>query len=185
MALALVSRTWTLERTQVVRRDLEDTFAFFADPWNLEAITPPWLRFRITEAEAPLHEGVLLAYRLRLFGLPIRWRTEIAGWEPPHAFVDRQLSGPYALWEHTHTFTPVEQGTEVRDVVRYRIPLGALGALAQRVFVRRWLDAIFDYRATRLRELLEVGAGRTSPPVRPASRAAPSHTTRSGGGFFR
>ena len=168
-----MSRTWTLERTQLVRRDLDDTFAFFADPWNLEAITPPWLRFRITEAQAPLDAGALLAYRLRLFGLPIRWRTEICRWEPPDAFTDRQLSGPYALWEHTHTFTAVAGGTEVHDRVRYRIPLGPLGALAQRLLVRRWLDAIFDYRAERLRELLEVGAGRTSPPNRPASRAAP------------
>jgi ligand-binding SRPBCC domain-containing protein len=162
-----VTNAWKLERTQLVRRSPEDTFAFFADPWNLEAITPPWLRFRITDAEAPLHQGALLAYRLRLFGLPIRWRTEIARWEPPRTFTDIQIRGPYALWEHTHTFAAVPGGTEVHDLVRYRIPLGPLGAASRHVFVRRWLDAIFDYRATRLREVLEEGAGPDASPETP------------------
>ena len=85
----------TLERTQVVPVELEQAFAFFADAWNLEAITPPWLRFRIVEAPRTLEQGSLLAYRLRLFGVPIHWRTEIAEWRPPFGFTDVQLAGPY------------------------------------------------------------------------------------------
>ena len=64
-----------LERSQVVPVGVDEAFAFFADAGNLEAITPPWLRFRILEAPRTLERGSLLAYRLRLFGLPIRWRT--------------------------------------------------------------------------------------------------------------
>ncbi len=143
-----------LERTQVVPRTPEETFAFFADPWNLEAITPGWLNFRIVEADDPLREGAWLRYRLRLFGVPIRWRTEITAWEPPHAFTDTQRSGPYRLWVHSHRFRPVQDGTEVHDHVRYRIPFGPVGLLARNLFVRRWLDQIFDYRARRLAELL-------------------------------
>ena len=165
-----MSRFWELERTQRIRRSPDETFAFFADPWNLEAITPPWLRFRITEAEAPLHEGALLAYRLHLFAVPIHWRTQIARWQPPRTFTDVQLSGPYALWEHTHRFAPVTGGTEVYDHVRYRIPFGPLGTAAQRFLVRRWLDEIFDYRAARLRELLEEGASRTAAQLPPDAR---------------
>jgi ligand-binding SRPBCC domain-containing protein len=162
-----VTEPWELERRQIVRRSLDDTFAFFADPWNLEAITPPWLRFRITDAESPLHEGARLAYRLRLLGVPIRWLTEITRWEPPHTFTDLQVRGPYALWEHTHTFAPVPGGTEVRDLVRYCIPLGRVGSLSQRLFVRRLLDAIFDYRAERLRRLIDAGAGPDASPETP------------------
>jgi ligand-binding SRPBCC domain-containing protein len=145
---------FSLERTQVVRRDVEATFAFFADPWNLEAITPAWLRFRILEAPEQLRRCSLLRYRLRLFGLPVGWRTEIAEWLPPRTFTDRQLAGPYALWVHTHRFTPVAGGTEIYDHVRYRVPGGPLGVGLQRLFVGRWLAEIFDFRAARLAELL-------------------------------
>jgi ligand-binding SRPBCC domain-containing protein len=144
---------YALERTQVVPRPLDETFAFFADPWNLEAITPPWLRFRILEAPRELRRGSLLRYRLGLFGVPIGWRTEIAEWRPPRTFVDRQLSGPYPLWEHAHRFTAVEGGTEIHDHVRYRVPGGPLAPLVQRA-VAPALDAIFDHRAARMAELL-------------------------------
>jgi hypothetical protein len=143
--------TSELQRTQVVPRDVEETFAFFAAPQNLEAITPPWLHFRILEAPERLERGALLRYRLRLYGVPVRWLTEIDVWSPPRTFVDRQLRGPYLLWEHTHRFTPAAAGTEIYDSVRYRVPGGPL---APRRLVRRLLDEIFDYRAARLRVLL-------------------------------
>ena len=146
-----------LERTQIVARPLEETFAFFADPRNLEAITPAWLAFRIVEAPRELRRGALLRYRLRLFGVPIGWRTEIAEWLPPRTFVDVQLAGPYALWVHTHRFAPAPGGTELYDNVRYRLPGGPLGSLVHRLAVRRWLDSIFDHRARRLAELLAAG----------------------------
>lgn len=89
----------------------------------------------------------LLDYRLRLHGVPIRWQTRILSWDPPHGFVDVQAKGPYALWEHTHVLEPVGEGeTLIHDRVRYAIPFGPLGALAHRLFVRRDLERIFDFR---------------------------------------
>ncbi len=140
-----------LERTQLVPRGLDETFAFFADPRNLEAITPPWLHFRILEAPDRLERGSFLRYRLRLYGIPVRWSTEIESWQPPRGFSDRQLRGPYLLWLHTHRFTPVAAGTEIYDSVRYRVPGGSF---APTRIVRRLVEEIFDYRAERLRELL-------------------------------
>jgi ligand-binding SRPBCC domain-containing protein len=159
-----VIRDFALERTQVLQRPPADVFAFFADPWNLEAITPRWLRFRIVEAPERLGRGSLLRYRLRLFGVPIRWRTEIAEWTPPRSFADVQLSGPYPLWVHAHRFTPVPQGTEVYDHVRYRVPGGPLAGVAQRLLVAGWLDEIFDYRRERLGELLAPETSRGGSP---------------------
>ena len=145
-------RTFVLERTQVVPVPAEEAWEFYASPRNLQAITPPWLFFRIEEAPGELRSGSLLRYRLRLFGVPIRWLTEIRAWEPPRTFVDLQLRGPYRLWEHTHTLTPVEGGTEIHDRVRYQVPGGVLVD----VVVRRWLARIFDYRAKRTSELLST-----------------------------
>jgi ligand-binding SRPBCC domain-containing protein len=136
-----------LERSQVVPVDVEKAFAFFADARNLEVITPPWLRFRILEAPRTLGRGSLLAYRLRLFGLPIRWRTEIVEWRPPLGFTDVQLAGPYRRWEHTHRLRRVDGGTEIYDHVVYRLPYEPFAGLFVPVTVRPWLTAIFDYCA--------------------------------------
>jgi ligand-binding SRPBCC domain-containing protein len=136
-----------LERSQVVPVDVEEAFAFFADARNLETITPPWLRFRILEAPQTLERGSLLVYRLRLFGVPIRWRTEIVEWRPPFGFTDVQLTGPYRRWEHTHRLRPVDGGTEICDQVVYRLPYEPLAGMVAPVTVRPWLTAIFDYRA--------------------------------------
>jgi hypothetical protein len=149
-----VSREYVLERTQVVPVPVEEAFAFFADARNLERITPPWLRFRILEAPDELGPGARLRYRLRLFRVPIGWRTEIVAWAPPRGFTDLQRRGPFLLWEHTHRLTPVPGGTEIHDHVRYRLVLGPLGALVRAVLVRRWLDGIFDYRAEAVESLL-------------------------------
>ena len=136
-----------LERSQVLPVDLETAFTFFADARNLEAITPPWLRFRILEAPVTLERGSLLLYQLRLFGVGIRWRTEIVDWLPPFGFTDVQLEGPYRRWEHTHRLNPVAGGTEIHDRVVYRLPYEPLAGLIAPLSVRRWLEAIFDFRA--------------------------------------
>jgi ligand-binding SRPBCC domain-containing protein len=145
---------YVLERTQVVAVPIEQAFEFFADARNLERITPSWLRFRILETPGELADGVRLRYRLSLFGIPIRWGTEIVAWTPPRGFVDVQRRGPFLLWEHTHRLTPVEGGTEIYDHVRYRLFLGPLGALVRRLLVRRWVEGIFDYRAGEVPRLL-------------------------------
>lgn len=143
----------SLERTIVVDVPLAQAWAFFADPGNLESITPPWLRFRIDAAPNELRAGSFLRYRLRLFGLSVHWLTVIADWQPPHRFVDVQLAGPYRLWEHTHRLVSVPGGTEIYDHVRYRVPGGPLAPALTRP-VRFLLDGIFGFRARRTAELL-------------------------------
>ena len=160
-----MNRDSVLERTQVVPVPLEEAFAFFSDAHNLERITPPWLRFRIVEAPPALSAGARLQYQLRLFGVPIRWRTQISHWTPPRGFADAQLRGPFLLWEHTHRLIPVPGGTEIYDHVRYRLFLGPLGALGRRLLVGNWVERIFDYRAEALVALLSPRAP-DAPPRR-------------------
>jgi ligand-binding SRPBCC domain-containing protein len=137
----------TLTREQILPGDPDDVFGFFADAFNLEAITPPWLRFRVvTPGPLEMRPGTLIEYRLRLHGVPIRWLTRIEAWEPGVRFTDVQVRGPYRVWHHTHSFEPHADGTLVRDTVRYELPLGPLGRLAHSAFVRRDLERIFDFR---------------------------------------
>jgi ligand-binding SRPBCC domain-containing protein len=146
----------TLVREQRLPGTPEQVFPFFAAAANLEAITPPWLRFSVVTPE-PIAMGVgtLIEYRLVLHRLPISWLTEIQAWEPGVRFVDAQLSGPYRLWHHTHEFAPDGPGhTLMRDTVRYALPLGPLGEVAHRLFVARDLRRIFDYRRETIPRLL-------------------------------
>jgi ligand-binding SRPBCC domain-containing protein len=142
-------RAHVLEREQVIPAGVGEVWPFFADARNLEALTPPLLRFEVTTPGAiEMGKGTLIEYRLRVHGVRVSWRTRIDVWEPDAPiprFVDRQLRGPYALWHHTHTFTTVPGGTLMRDRVRYRMPLGVLGALGLPL-VHRDLARIFDFR---------------------------------------
>ena len=142
----------TLVREQRLPDPPAAVFPFFADAANLEAITPPWLGFRIVSPRPiDMRAGALIEYRLTLHRLPIAWLTRIEEWVPGERFVDAQLSGPYRLWHHTHEFeSDGAGGTLMRDTVRYALPLGPLGEIAHRLFVARDLAAIFDFRAQAL-----------------------------------
>jgi hypothetical protein len=142
----------TLVREQRLPDPPADAFTFFADAGNLEAITPPWLRFRIVSPRpVDMRAGTLIEYRLTLRRLPIAWLTRIEEWVPGERFVDAQLNGPYKLWHHTHEFaSDGAGGTLMRDTVRYALPAGPLGETAHRLFVARDLAAIFDFRAQAL-----------------------------------
>lgn len=149
---------YRLSRRQWVPRALDETFRFFEDPRNLPRITPKWLGFDLLSIEpADIRVGTRIVYRLRWLGIPYRWQTLIAAWEPGVCFVDTQMAGPYILWHHTHTFEPGEGGVTILDCVRYRLPFGPVGVLLHRLLIRRQLDAIFDFRARTIAEILADG----------------------------
>lgn len=160
---------FTLERSTLLSRPRAAVFDFFADPANLEALTPAWLRFEIlTPQPIAMRRGARIDYRLALHGLPLRWQSEITAWEPPDRFVDEQRRGPYRRWVHEHRFVAHGDATEVIDRVRYSV-FG--GRVIQRLVVARDLARIFDYRTRRMEELLSQATQRSaSPPVPRAAR---------------
>ncbi len=144
-------KEFTFHAEQWLPRPRAEVFPFFADAANLEKLTPPFLQFHIvTPTPIEMRPGALIDYRLRIHGVPVRWRTEIVAWDPPHRFIDVQLRGPYRLWHHTHTFEERDGGTLCTDLVRYH-PLG--GAIVNHFFVRHDIAKIFEYRRQRLLEI--------------------------------
>ena len=129
-------------------RPRDEVFQFFSDAANLEALTPPWLNFEILTPTIVLRRGVLIDYRLRLYGIPLRWQSEITRWEPPDRFVDEQRRGPYRRWVHTHTFVDDRGGTRVLDTVDFEVPFGWLVGW----FVMRDVRRIFAFRTQALIE---------------------------------
>lgn len=149
-------KVYVLEREQLVRAPAARVFEFFSNAENLEAITPGFVGIRIlTPTPIEMRKDAIIEYRLRLVGVPVRWRTRVTSWEPGRGFVDEQERGPYALWEHTHRFLETDRGVLVHDRVRYALPLGPLGRLAHALWVHSALARIFDHRFVRVREMLE------------------------------
>ena len=140
-----------VHQEQLLSYPIEQVFRFFASPENLNLLTPPWVNFSILSPQSiEMAVGTIIEYRIRLRGVPVNWRSEITEWQPPFAFCDVQLRGPYRFWVHRHTFEEKPGGTLVTDHVDYGV-LG--GALVNRLFVAGELKRVFGYRKTRLHEL--------------------------------
>jgi uncharacterized protein (TIGR01777 family) len=143
----LVMRQW-------IPAPLSKVFDFFSSAHNLERITPPWLNFQVlTPADQKIQAGSLIDYRLRIHGIPVKWRTLIESWEPGKSFVDTQLRGPYRKWHHTHHFEEVQGGVLIEDRVLYRVPFFFVGEAVGGAWVRRDVEQIFHYRKKIIREI--------------------------------
>jgi len=139
---------------------IDRVFAFFADASNLETLTPSFLHFRLLSPGVEMRRGATIDYRLRLHGMPFRWRSEITAWEPESRFRDEQRRGPYRYWRHSHLFRTERDGTIVEDGVDYDVPGGYV---VHQLLVGPDLIRIFTYRQERLREIF---GGDAHEPIR-------------------
>lgn len=134
---------------QFLNVSLEEAWQFFSSAKNLEVITPPELGFKIISKpeSGEIYEGMLIDYTVKpILGIPLHWKTEIAKVQKPYVFMDKQLKGPYKVWEHTHTFEEKDNGVLMRDHVRYVLPFGFLGRIAHNLIVKKKLNKIFEFR---------------------------------------
>jgi ligand-binding SRPBCC domain-containing protein len=156
----------TLTMTTRLPGPPESHFPFFSEAANLSRITPPELGFRIlTPAPIAMAECTLIDYRIGLWGLPMRWRTRIASWDPPHVFADEQIKGPYKRWFHTHAFAADgEGGTIMTDSVEFALPLEPFSRIA-RPLVEWQVRRIFTFRDQALRRALGLPPASTPPRI--------------------
>ena len=151
-------KLYKLESTQLINASLDDCWNFFSSPKNLKVITPDYMGFEIIDGVADtMYAGQLIQYYVRpVKGIPLKWVTEITQVRDKEFFIDEQRFGPYRLWHHQHFFKEVENGVEMRDIVHYALPLGLLGRLARRLFIKKQLRTIFDYRYQKVNELFNA-----------------------------
>lgn len=169
-----------LYRETTVPTSLDETFAFFSNAENLDRLTPSWVGFQIlTPTPIEMHPGRNIDYRIRIRGVPVKWRTEIAAWKPNEHFTDVQIKGPYRWWHHEHRFEPSpDGGTRVIDEVEYLAPFAWL---THPLLVRRDVRRIFDHRAEQLRKILAKDDVERSPaPGTPAAHIVSSSTKSPG-----
>lgn len=139
-----------------IRKPVAEVFQFFSNAENLERVTPPWLCFKIlSPLPVDMKTGTLINYRLSIYGLPVRWQTEISLWNPPHRFIDSQRYGPYRKWIHEHSFFSVDDGCLIRDTVQYQLYGGIFSPLLNRYFIKKDVQRIFNYRKQIIETILK------------------------------
>ena len=137
-----------------INKPVDEVFLFFSKAENLEQLTPSWLHFQIlTALPIEMKAGALIDYRITLYKIPIFWRTEITLWDPAYRFVDSQIKGPYKKWIHEHTFMEVEGGCLITDKVQYQLYAWILSPIIDRLFVRKEIKKIFNYRMDKIKAL--------------------------------
>lgn len=145
-----------LHKSQQLHCDTDTAWKFFSSPLNLSKITPPDMKFRVLDnfADQEIYKGMIINYTVSpLFGIPMKWTTEITQVDHGKSFTDTQTRGPYKLWNHHHEFIPNETGVLMKDSLAYELPLGFLGEIAHSLLVKKKLEHIFGYRRKVLDEL--------------------------------
>lgn len=148
-------KIYTLHTKQNLPVSLDEAWKFLSNPKNLKIITPDYMGFKtLSGDERDMFAGQIIQYIVTpVFGIPMKWVTEITHVVDKKYFVDEQRFGPYALWHHKHFLKEIPGGVEMEDIVDYKVPMGILGQLVHPFLVKPKLEEIFTYRRQKLVEL--------------------------------
>lgn len=161
----------TVEYTVELDAPLDVVWAFHEDVSRaLPMLSPPESDVRLEQADLPARQGQRVILNVRgPLGVRLRWVADIVAFEPPSGdagrrtakFVDVQASGPFSAWRHEHLFEEIDAGRRTRliDRVTFAAPLGPLGKVAEVLFVRRQVDAMFRHRHAVTRTAVSSTAG--------------------------
>jgi ligand-binding SRPBCC domain-containing protein len=147
---------YTIEISQKIPATVEKVWEFISSPRNLKLITPDDLGFEVTTKDPAekMYAGMLISYSVKpLFGIKMKWVTEISHIKEPEYFIDQQYSGPYKYWHHKHELKAIDGGVLMTDIINYKPPYGFLGAIANSLAIRKRLDEILKYRKAKLEEI--------------------------------
>jgi ligand-binding SRPBCC domain-containing protein len=139
---------YQLHREQRLKASMDQIWDFISSPANLKTITPPYMGFDITIQPADkMYSGMIISYKVSpILRLKLTWVTEITHVSEGVYFVDEQRMGPYKMWHHEHHLELIEGGVKMTDLITYQPPFGFLGAIANRLFIKKQLAEIFDFR---------------------------------------
>lgn len=152
----LENGVYELRTIQKLPITLKESWSFFSSPKNLYRITPSHMNFKILTDFNKMYEGQIIRYRVSPFPLfRVGWTTKITFVEEPFSFVDKQISGPFSIWEHEHIFEKSKNEVIAYDIVKFKLPLGGLGRLFGGWLVKYQLKKIFDYRKLQLQKIFK------------------------------
>ncbi len=140
---------YQFKREQRIPAGIDEVWDFISSPANLKRIAPPYMGFHISSDDLPekMYQGMIITYKVSpIAGIKTDWMTEITHVSEKEYFVDEQRIGPYQLWHHQHFIKPIAHGVLMKDIVTYSPPFGFVGAIANKLLIRKKLEDIFAYR---------------------------------------
>ena len=141
--------------TQQLPIPVKQAWEFFSLPGNLQLITPTNFEFKILTKleEKPIYTGQVIDYTVRpIFNIRMRWTTLITQVEEEVLFIDEQTRGPFSYWQHQHFFKPINGGTEMTDLLLYKIPGWFAGDIINALIIKNDIKKLFDYRYLKIEE---------------------------------
>ncbi len=141
------------EKISTINCKIEDLFNFHLDMKNLENITPPNTKVDLVNKDFVPHEGGILKIKTVKNFIPTTWEVKIDKIQEPNLLVDIALKSPFKYWKHSHVFTQKGNICELKDVVEYELPFGAIGNFFD-FFIQKELRDMFDYRHKVTKEIL-------------------------------
>ena len=135
-----------------------EVWDFFSKPSNLSKLTPGEMNLKVSkDNDREVYEGMELQFEVSpIMGIHMKWISRITKVKKGEYFIDEQLKGPFAFWRHEHRFNAVDGGTEVVDILTYKMPMGKLGKLAYPLLVKGKIEDLFVYRKQELQEIFGV-----------------------------
>lgn len=157
--------------TQRLPVSVETAFNYHDRQGALNRLIPPWESVSIESSDGSLEVGSRVILRTSLSGIPLRWVAEHTDYQPPHRFCDRQVSGPFAKWQHRHSFSAINESDEasvsqLSDHIEYQLPFGWLGDALGAATARKTIEAMFSYRHRITQEDLQLYANHDRAPLR-------------------
>ena len=145
-----------IKRSLLIKNDINTVWGFASNPYNLKKITPDYMNFKILNKElsSKIYEGMIIEYTVSpILKIPLTWVTEITHIKEKMFFVDEQRVGPYKMWHHEHIFEIKKNGVMMTDIITYIAPFYIFGNILNKVFLKKQLNSIFDYREMKMNDL--------------------------------
>jgi ligand-binding SRPBCC domain-containing protein len=102
-----------------------------------------------------IREGETVKWQGRHFGFNVTHKSLVESWRPYTYFRDVMVEGTFAVFQHDHYFAPLNDGTRMRDELRFAAPMGFLGRLAEKLFLRKYLVRFLKRRNAFLKQVAE------------------------------
>ena len=125
----------------------QQVYDWHARPGAIFRLVPPFEPVQVSTEAPAIANGSRAVLKLGYGPFKITWTAEHFDVQPGRSFGDRQISGPFAFWEHHHEFSPREDGgCTLTDKIKYKLPLHFITGRVLASSVKSQLTRMFRYR---------------------------------------
>lgn len=96
-----------------------------------------------------------VTWEIEHLGMKQQLTSQIIQMEAPYRFVDEMTHGVFQSFTHLHEFRSIKGGTRMDDIFTYAAPFGVLGAIANKLFLKKYMKNFIIQQAENLKVIAE------------------------------